>query len=77
MAKVDHGYMFVSSLFAALLAFGMEPVIAMGYTAIFFLPYILSVLDLVTVDVLLGMSPQTWSFVLVAFIGASVFGMLS
>ena len=35
MARFDGGYMFVSSLFASLLAFGVSPTEAMGYVAIF------------------------------------------
>ena len=77
MAKVDGGYMFVSSFFSALLAFGVEPVTAMGYTAIFCIPLFQGVLDLVTVDELFGLSPQAWTAVLFVFIGASAYGMLS
>ena len=75
MAQVDGGYMFLSSLFAALLAFGVDPVTAMGYTAIFCIPLFLAVLTLISGD-LFGMSTEAWTFVLVAFIGASAYGML-
>ena len=75
MAQVDGGYMFLSSLFAAFLAFGVDPVTAMGYTAIFCIPLFLNVLDLISGD-LFGMSTEAWTFVLVAFIGASAYGML-
>lgn len=75
MAQVDGGYMFLSSLFAALLAFGVDPVTAMGYTSIFCIPLFLAVLELVSGD-LFGMSTEAWTFVLVAFIGASAYGML-
>ncbi|KAL9179123.1 hypothetical protein ACHAXT_000165 [Thalassiosira profunda] len=64
MAKVDGGYMFVSSLFSALLAFGADPVWAMGCTALFCLPLFLSVLDLVSVETLFGLSPGGWMVVL-------------
>ena len=47
MAQVDGGYMFLSSLFAALLAFGVDPVMAMGYTSIFCIPLFSAVLDLI------------------------------
>ena len=77
MAKVDGAYMFISSLFFALLSFGVEPVTAMGYIAIACMPMILGVLDLVKVDVLFGMHPQAWTFVMIAFIGAFAFCMLS
>ena len=77
MAKVDGGYMFVSSLFSALLAFGADPVWAMGCTALFCLPLFLSVLDLVSVETLFGLSPGGWMVVLVVFIGASAYGMLT
>ena len=75
MAQVDGGYMFLSSLFAALLAFGVDPVMAMGYTSIFCIPLFFAVLELVSGD-LFGMSTEAWTFVLVAFIGASAYGML-
>lgn len=77
MARVDGGYMFVSSLFSALLAFGMEPVTAMGYTSIFCVPIFMAVLDLITVDELFGLSTQAWTVTLIAFIGASAYGMLT
>ena len=75
MAQVDGGYMFLSSLFAALLAFGVDPVTAMGYTSTFCIPLLLKILELVSGD-LFGMSTEAWTFVLVAFIGASAYGML-
>ena len=75
MAQVDGGYMFLSSLFAALLAFGVDPVTAMGYTSTFCIPLFSAVLDLISGD-LFGMSTEAWTFVLVAFIGASAYGML-
>eukprot|EP00978_Attheya_sp_CCMP212_P016419 scaffold43007_cov54-Attheya_sp.AAC.2 len=77
MAKVDGGYMFVSSLFAALLAFGMEPVTAMGFASLACLPLVLAVIDLISVEEIYGMSPQGWGVVLVAFILASSYGMLN
>ena len=77
MAKADGGYMFISSLFAALLAFGMEPVTAMGYTSIACLPLFLTILDLSTFDVLCGMGRGAWTFVLIAFFAASAYGMLT
>ncbi len=75
--KVDGAYMFVSSLFAALLAFGIEPVAAMGYTSVFCIPLLLGVLDLVEVDELFGLSPQVWTIIIVLFMGASAYGMLA
>lgn len=76
-AKIDGGYMFVSSLFTALLAFGMDAVRAMGFTAIACLPLFLGVVDLIEKDEIFGMSPQGWAVVLVAFIAASAYGMLN
>lgn len=76
-AKIDGGYMFISSLFAALLAFGMDAVQAMGFVAIACLPMILAVVDLIEKEEIFGMSPQGWAVVLVAFIGASAYGMLN
>ena len=69
--------MFVSALFAALLAFGVEPVTAMGLTAIFCIPLFVNILDLMEVDELFGMTPNAWTLVLVAFLGASAYGMLA
>lgn len=77
MAKADGGYMFISSLFAALLAFGMEPVTAMGYTSIACLPLFLTILDLSNFDELCGMGRGAWTFVLIAFFAASAYGMLT
>ena len=78
MAKVDGGYMFISSLFSALLAFGMGPVKAMGYTAIACLPLFKSFIGLVEEDaVIFGLNPEQWILLLVLFIGASAFGMLT
>jgi hypothetical protein len=77
MAKVDGGYMFISSLYAALLAFGVDPVKAMGYTAIFAIPLFQSVIDLSTADKILGLSPGGWTIALVVFVGASAYGMLT
>ena len=78
MAKVDGGYMFVSSLFSALLAFGVDPVKAMGYAAIGCLPLFVSFIGLVADDAqVFGLNPEQWTVVLVLFIGASAFGMLT
>lgn len=68
--------MLVSSLFFALLAFGVKPEEAMGYSAIFCIPLFLSFI-LVSADKLFGLSPQAWTIVLVAFVGASAYGMLA
>ena len=69
--------MFVSSLYTALLAFGMDAVQAMGFTAIACLPLFLGVVDLIEKDEIFGMSLQGWAVVLVAFIAASAYGMLN
>ena len=66
--------MFVSSLFAALLAFGVE---AMGYVAIFCPPLFLRFFDLMTVDELFGLGAGAWSFIIIAFSAASAYGMLN
>ena len=76
MAKVDGGYMLISSLFAALLAFGVKPETAMGYSSIVCIPLMLNVLDLVTADEIFGLSIKAWTIILFAFIGASAYGML-
>jgi hypothetical protein len=78
MAKVDGGYMFVSSLFSALLAFGVDPVKAMGYAAIGCLPLFVTFIGLVADDAqVLGLNPDQWTIVIVLFIGLSAFGMLT
>ena len=78
MVKVDGGYMFVSSLFSALLAFGVDPVKATGYAAIGCLPLFVTFIGLVANDAqVLGMNPDQWTIVLILFIGASAFGMLT
>eukprot|EP00567_Pseudictyota_dubia_P014488 CAMPEP_0197446520 /NCGR_PEP_ID=MMETSP1175-20131217/11453_1 /TAXON_ID=1003142 /ORGANISM="Triceratium dubium, Strain CCMP147" /LENGTH=283 /DNA_ID=CAMNT_0042977653 /DNA_START=85 /DNA_END=936 /DNA_ORIENTATION=+ len=77
MAKIDGGYMFISSVFAAFLAFGVDPVRAMGFTSIACLPLMLSVFDLISADEIFGLSPSTWLVALFVFIGASAYGMLS
>lgn len=69
--------MFVSSIFAALLTFGVKPSVAMGYSAIFFIPLFLSVLDLVEAEKLCGLTPHAWAILLVAFLGVSAYGMLA
>lgn len=76
-AKVDGGYMLVSSFFAALLTFGVKPNVAMGYSAIIFIPLFLSVLDLVETEKLCGLTLHAWAIVLVAFLGVSAYGMLA
>ncbi|KAK1747570.1 hypothetical protein QTG54_001533 [Skeletonema marinoi] len=78
MAKVDGGYMFVSSLYSAILAFGVDPVKAMGYAAIGCLPLFVSFIGLVADDAqVFGLNSAQWTFVVVLFIGASAFGMLT
>ena len=78
MAKVDGAYMFVSSLFSALLAFGVDPVKAMGYTAIGCLPLFVTFVGLVTDDAkMFGLNSEQWTFIAVLFIGSSAFGMLT
>eukprot|EP00984_Skeletonema_dohrnii_P006230 scaffold2239_cov114-Skeletonema_dohrnii-CCMP3373.AAC.11 len=78
MAQVDGGYMFVSSLFSALLAFGVDPVKAMGYAAIGCLPSFVSFIGLVAEDAqVFGLNSEQWTFIVVLFIGASAFGMLT
>lgn len=78
MAKVDGGYMFVSSLFSALLAFGVDPVKAMGCAAIGCFPLFLSFIGLVEDDaVIFGLTAEQWTFVAALFVGASAFAMLT
>jgi hypothetical protein len=77
MARIDGGYMLISSVFAALLAFGIAPSQAMGYSSIFCIPLMLSVLDLVTVDEIFGLSKNAWTVILIALVGASAYGMLA
>ena len=77
MARFDGGYMFVSSLFAALLAFGVSPTEAMGYVAIFCPPLFLRFFDLMTVDELFGLGAGAWSFIIIVFSAASAYGMLN
>lgn len=76
MASVDGGYMFCASLFAALLAFGVDPVKAMGYTSIAIIPLFLAVLDLVAANELFGLSKEAWTLVMISFVGVSAYGML-
>ena len=77
MAKVDGGYLFASSLYAALLAFGTDPVTAMGYAAIACLPVFLGVVDLASIDKLCGLDKGGWTFIFLVFFAASAYGMLS
>lgn len=77
MASIDGAYMSVSSLFIALLTFGMSPVESMGFTAIACLPLFLRVVDLITADEIFGMSPSSWAAVFVVFIGVFAYGMLT
>jgi hypothetical protein len=77
MARFDGGYMFISSFYSALLAFGVEPVAAMGYAAVACVPLFFSLLDLFEVDELFGLSPGSWMAALAVFCGVSAFGMLA
>lgn len=77
MASTDGGYLFVSSLFATLLTFNVDPVAAMGVVAPFCIPLFLSVLDLMSVDAFFGLSTGTWKLILIVFIAASTYGMLT
>ena len=78
MAKVDGAYMFVSSLFSTLLVFGVDPVKAMGYSAIGCLPLFATLVSLVADDAqIFGLNSEQWTFIVVLFIGASAFGMLT
>ncbi len=70
--------MFVSSLFSALLAFGVDPIKAMGYAAIGCIPLFVGFIGLAADDAqVFGLNPEQWTFVMVLFIGASAFGMLT
>ena len=77
MARFDGGYMFVSSLFASLLAFGVSPTTAMGYVAIFCPPLFLRLFDLMTVDELFGLSTGVWQFIFVVFTATFGLGILN
>ena len=77
VAKIDGGYMFISSLYAALLSFGMEAVQAMGFVAMGCLPLFLAVLDISTADKIFGMAPEGWGVLIAVFAAASAYGMLN
>ena len=79
MAKIDGGYryMFVSSLYTALLSFGMDAVQAMGFVAIACLPLFLAVLDISTAETIFGMAPEGWGVLVAVFVVASAHGMLN
>ena len=77
MAKIDGGYMFVSSLYTALLSFGMGAVQAMGFVAIACLPLFLAVLDISTAETIFGMAPEGWGVLVAVFVVASAYGMLN
>lgn len=77
MAKVEGGYMFVSSIFAALLAFGMDPVKAMGYASILCFFLFNSILDLVADDEIFGFGTSTWKAGFIIFYAALAYGMLT
>jgi hypothetical protein len=77
MAKIDGGYMFVSSLYTALLSFGMDAVQAMGFVAIACLPLFLAVLDISTAETIFGMAPEGWGVLIAVFVVASAYGMLN
>ena len=77
MAKIDGGYMFISSLYVALLSFGMDAVQAMGFVAMGCLPLFLAVLDISTTDKIFGMAPEGWGVIIAVFAVASAYGMLN
>ena len=77
MAKIDGGYMFVSSLYTALLSFDMGAVQAMGFVAIACLPLFLAVLDISTAETIFGMPPGGWGVLVAVFVVASAYGMLN
>lgn len=76
-AKIDGGYMFISSFFTAMLSFGMDAVQAMGFVGIACLPLSLAVVDLSSAEKIFGMSPEGWAVLVAVFVGASAYGMLN
>ena len=76
-AKIDGGYMFISSLFTAMLSFGMDAVQAMGFVGIACLPLFLAVVNLSSAEKIFGMSPEGWAVLIAGFVGASAYGMLN
>ena len=76
-AKIDGGYMFISSLFTAMLSFGMDAVQAMGFVGIACLPLFLAVINLSSAEKIFGMSPEGWAVFIAVFVGASAYGMLN
>ncbi len=76
-AKIDGGYMFISSFFTAMLSFGMDAVQAMGFVGIACLPLFLAVVDLSSAEKIFGMSPEGWAVLIALFVGASAYGMLN
>lgn len=76
-AKIDGGYMFISSFFTAMLSFGMDAVQAMGFVGIACLPLFLAVVDLSSAEKIFGMSPEGWAVLAAVFVGVSAYGMLN
>jgi hypothetical protein len=60
MASIDGGYMLVSALITGLLANGVSPEKVAGYASLSFIPVIVKLFDVITVEAFLGISKGAW-----------------
>lgn len=60
MASVDGGYMVVSAVVTGLLGNGVDPEKVAGYASLSFLPVLVKLFDVITVEAFLGISTGAW-----------------
>lgn len=74
MASIDGGYMVVSAVVTGCLANGVDPVKVAGYAALSFLPVLVKLFDVITVESFLGISTGAWLTLLSALLAAIATG---
>lgn len=74
MASIDGAYMFVSSVVTGLLANGVDPEKVSGYAALCFLPVLIKVRDVISVEAYLGISTGLWMVAIAVLLGAIATG---
>jgi len=74
MASIDGGYMVVSAVVTGLLAHGVDPTKVAGYASLSFLPVLVKLFDVITVESFLGISTGAWLTLVSVLLGAIATG---
>lgn len=74
--SIDGGYMLASGVLTFLLAIGMDPVKAVGYCAIAFIPVFLKWVEIIDTKAILGLNSEMAAIVISALMALIIMGTL-